>query len=214
MLYLPHEIGLVGMAYHQEAGKVVLVVLDMVFQHLHAIEPGGIGMADGRPTLAAVAADVFGTPRGVLAFHCLDTGMVGEKVAALHQRHGVRVDLGHAGPVVVGQTADGMLDVQTVFAHDGSTRRAQQFIIMQQRAGYRVLNGEKANHGGVTSDILEYLFEGRAADDLQLFSFEILMCRYIMKRPDYSLYCYSLHSYLLFMQKSRSNRLEAGLLLC
>ena len=62
MLYLPHEIGLVGMAYHQKAGKVVLVVLDMVFQYLHAIEPGGIGMADGRPTLAAVTCLLYTSP--------------------------------------------------------------------------------------------------------------------------------------------------------
>ena len=44
------QVGLVGIRHHQETREVMLVVLDMVFQHLQPIQTCRLGMADGRPS--------------------------------------------------------------------------------------------------------------------------------------------------------------------
>jgi len=42
-------------------------------------------------------------------------------------------------------------------------------------------------------DLLEHLFEGAAANQLNLFPLEVKVCRDVVERPYQSLYCNSLH---------------------
>jgi hypothetical protein len=96
-------------------------------------------------------------------------------------------------PVVFRQTTDAVGDVELVFSHNGGARVAQQLVVVEQRTRYRVLDGEHADGGGVLLDVAKHLFEGGTTYQLYLFSLEIQVRRYIVERPDQSLYRYSLH---------------------
>ena len=173
----------------------MLVVLNLVFQHPQSVSPCGVGMADGSP--AATLQSLYHLCRacGVLCLHSLQLGMVGQECAALHQCHGVRVHLGDGVPRVVGQTADAVLDVQLVFAHHRRARVAQQFVVVQQASSNGVLDGRKADDCRVALDLLEHLFERRAAHHLHLLAVEVLPCGNVVERSQFALYRYFLHSW-------------------
>ena len=78
-----------GVRHDEEAREVVLVGLDALFQHLHAVELGGVLRADGSVPVEAVAVDNLCAEGGVLAFDDLDVRVAAQEVAALHQGDGV-----------------------------------------------------------------------------------------------------------------------------
>ena len=131
-LYAAQEGGLAGVRHHQEAGEVVLVVVDVSLQHLHAIHPGGVVGANGGPSPRSVAGDILRGACRVLGLHGLHLGMAGEEGAALREGHGMGMHLGDGVPVVLGQAAYGMLYVQLVLPHHGGTALTQQLVIMEQ----------------------------------------------------------------------------------
>ena len=185
--------GLLRVAHHEESGEVVRVVVYSLLQHLHPVHPGSIAGADGSPSMHLVLGDVGCRACGVLSLHGLEVGMVGEKLAALHQSHRMGVNLLQGAPVVVGQAADAVLDVELVLAHHGGAALAEQLVVVQQAAGDGVLDGANADDGRVALDIFEHLLEGGAANQLYLLTLEILMGGNVVKRPQLSLYGYSLH---------------------
>ena len=189
----PEEVGLQGVAHHEEACEVVLVVLYRVLQYAHAVHLGCLAAADGCPSSAVLLLDILCRACGVLSLHHLQFGVVGEVVAALHQRHGVRVHLVHRSPVVLGQTADAVAYVQFMLSHDRRSRLLQQFVVVQQAPRDGVLYRHHAYGGGVALDVLEHLLECGAADELYLLSLEILMGGDIVEGAQQSLYCYSFH---------------------
>ena len=73
------------------------------------------------------------------------------------------------------------------------TTVAQQFVVVQQTSCYRILDGGHTYHRWVLTHTLIHLFKGVAANQLQLFSLEILMGGNVVERPYLSLYCNSLH---------------------
>ena len=132
--------------------------------------------------------------------------MLGQELTALHQGYRVRVDFRNGVPVILRQTADAVGDVEFVLPHYTGTTVAQQFIVMQQTTCNRIFDGKHANGCGILLDVLKDLFEGRAADELYLFSLEIQVCRDIVERPDQSLYGNSLHlNYYLFTFHLKTN---------
>ena len=191
------QVGLVGMRQHQEAREVVLVVLDVVFQHLQPVEPRSLGMADGGPPAPAALGNHLRRTGRVLGLHVLHARMLRQEPAALHQRHGVRVDFLDALPVVIGQAADAVRDVELVLTDNGRARVAQQLVVVQQRAGNGVLDGHQAHHRGVLAHALEHLLERRAADELYLLTLEIEVGGYVVERAHKALYRYSLHTSVL-----------------
>ena len=198
------QVGLVGIAHHQEARKIVLVVLDVVLQHLQTVKPRGLGMADGGPPAPALLGYHLGGAGGVLGLHILQLRVAGQKVATLHQGHGVRVYLADGAPVVAGQTADAMGDVQLMLAHNGGARIAQQLVVVQQRTGYGVLNGRHAYHRGVLLQALKHLLKRGAALQLYLLALEVEVGGYVVKRARQSLYRYSLHTIIIYLFLSTS----------
>lgn len=81
-----------------------------------------------------------------------------------------------------------------MFANHRHAAIAQQLVVVQQRTRNGVLDGCHAYHGGVLTHALEHLFEGVAANQLQLFALEILVGCDVVKRPCDALYRYSLHT--------------------
>ena len=187
------HVGLVRVRYHQESGEVVLVVLDVILQHLQSVQSSGLGVADGGASaLHSLGYHLCRSGR-VFRLHILKLWVLSQEVATLHQRHWVRVHLGDGVPVVLRQATDAVSDVQLVLAHHRSAAVAQQLVVVQQRARDGILDGQHADGGGVLTHLVEHLFEGSAAYQLYLFALEVKVCRDIVERPYQSLYCYSLH---------------------
>ena len=112
------------------------------------------------------------------------------------------MNLRNAVPVVVRQTADAVCDVQLMLTHDGRAWVGQQFVVVQQRAGNGILYRRHADDRRVFLNVVEHLFECRAADKLYLLTLEIQVCRNVVERPYQSLYRYSLHLSVLLIQKT------------
>jgi hypothetical protein len=103
------------------------------------------------------------------------------------------VHLGDGLPRVVGQTADAVCDVKFMLSYHCGAAFAQQLIVVQQRAGNGILYGSHGNHCGILTQLLVDLFEGLAADELQLLALKILVGGNVVKRPYLALYGHSLH---------------------
>lgn len=192
----------------------MLVRLDAFLQHLHPVD-GRCGLgADGGLSAALMACDVGCGACRVLGLHHLQVRMLAEEVAALHQRHGVRVHLGERVPVVVWQTHNTVFDAQLMLAHDGHRRLAQQLIVVQQRSCNGVLDGRHADGRRVLADGVEQLLERVAADELDVLVGEELVGGNVVVAAFYALYSNAFHllSFIsfLFTKKSRLGR-EAGL---
>ena len=89
--------------------------------------------------------------------------------------------LGNGVPVILRQTADAVGDVQLVLADDGSTRVAQQLVVMQQRARNSVFYRQHADGRRVLLDRSKDLLERRAADQLYLLTLEVQVCCNVVK---------------------------------
>ena len=109
------------------------------------------------------------------------------------------MNLADGAPIVVGQTADAMGDVQLVLSHNSGAALAQQFVVVQQRTGYRILDSCHAYHRRVFMDALEHLLKRGAALQLYLFTLEVEVGRNVVERTRQSLYSYSFHLYLILI---------------
>ena len=119
-----------GVGNYQKAGEVVLVGLDALLQHLHAVAFGCSFGADGGMAFQLFALDDFGTQCRVFAFHYFDLGVLAEEFAALHQGDGVGVDFGDVVPVFFGQADEAVRDAQLVFTYDLCAALPQQFVVV------------------------------------------------------------------------------------
>ena len=102
------HIGLVRIRYHEETGEVVLVVLDMILQHLQSIEPRSLRMTDGSPALVSALGNHLCRTSRILGLHILQRGMLSQELTALHQGHRMGMDLRDGVPIVIRQTTDTM----------------------------------------------------------------------------------------------------------
>lgn len=102
-------------------------------------------------------------------------------MAALHQGYGMRMNLTDGIPIVVRQTTNGMLDMEFVLAYDGCTRFPQQFVVVKQRAGDGILDGQHAHDGGVALDMRENFLESSATKQLHMLALEVSVSRYVVK---------------------------------
>ena len=150
-------------------------------------------MADGCPTATLQATNHLCRTGCILCLDGLQRGMIGQELPTLHECHGMGVHLGDGFPRVFGQTADAMLDVELMLAHDGCAGVAQQLVVAEQRSRNGILDGSHANDRRVTLDLLVDLLEGGTADNLYLLVLEILMGRDVVERPQFALYCYPFH---------------------
>ena len=187
------HVGLIWIAHYQETGKVMLIVLNVVFKHLQSVQLCCLRMTDGSPSTFLSLSYHLSRTCSVLSFYILKLRMLCQKVAALHQSHWVRVNLGNSVPIVLRQTADAVSNVQLVLAYHRCTAVAQQLVVVQQATSNRILYGQHTYGSGILLYLLEHLFEGAAAYKLYLLSLEVKVCRYIVERPYQSLYCNSLH---------------------
>ena len=108
----------------------MLIILNTVLQHLQSIESGSLSMTDGRPSLVLPFGNHLSRACSIVTFNDAQVGMVLQIVACLHQGHRMRVYLGNGIPVIIGQTADTMSDVQFMLAHNGCTAITQQLIVV------------------------------------------------------------------------------------
>jgi hypothetical protein len=59
---------------------------------------------------------------------------------------------------------------------------------VEQAASDGVFDGGHTDAGRVALDVLEHLFESGAADDLNLFTLEVLVCGDVVERPELQLF--------------------------
>ena len=74
------------------------------------------------------------------------------------------MDFLNIGPVILGQTEEGVFDAQLVFAHDGQAGVPQQFVVMELRPSDGVLDGHEADGCGFLLEHLKYLLKSRATE--------------------------------------------------
>ena len=103
------------------------------------------------------------------------------------------VHFAQIAPVLVGQTHDAVADAQLVFADDGGSAFAQQFVVMEQAAGDGVLYGHHPDDIAVLADAFKDVFEGIATDQFNLVVLEELVGGNVVVRSRNSLYCYLFH---------------------
>lgn len=96
-------------------------------------------------------------------------------------------------PVVVGQAADAVSDVQLMLADNRRAGIAQQLVVVQQGACNSVLDGGHRDNRRILPHAVVDLLERLTADELQLLAAEILMGCDVVERARLSLYGYSLH---------------------
>ena len=111
------HVGFVGIAHHQETGKVMLVILDVVFKNLQSVQLCCLSMTDGSPSAFLSLCYHFGRSGSILCFNVLQLWMICQEVTTLHQCHRVRVYLSNSIPIVLRQTADAVSNVQLVLAY-------------------------------------------------------------------------------------------------
>ena len=123
--------------------------------------------------------------------------MLAQEFAALHQGDGVRVDLGDVVPVFFGQADETVRDAQFVFADNLRTALSQQFVVVEQATCNGVLDGQHADDLAVVADGLEHVFKCSAADQFDVFAFEVPVCCNVVKGTQCSLDGYSFHIIVL-----------------
>jgi len=131
--------------------------------------------------MALVFHYVFGRACGVLGFDYFQSWMVGQKLVALHQCYGMGMHFMDCRPVVFGQATDRVLYVQLMLADYRYARLAQQLIVVQQAACYRVLDGHHAYDCRIGLYGTEDILECGAADELNLLAVEILSGRNVVE---------------------------------
>ena len=158
-------------------------------------------MTDGSPATFPLLTDHLGGTCGVLSLDILQLRVLTEELPTLHQCDRVRVYLLYGVPVILWQTADAVRDMQFVFAYYRSARITEEFVVMQQTAGNRVLYRQHADGRRVLLNGSKDLLECRAADKLYLLPLEVEVGSNIVERPYESLNGYSLH-FLFLLNKN------------
>ena len=187
------HVGLIWIAYHQETGKVMLIVLNVVFKNLQSVQLCCLSMTNGSPSALLSLSYHLSRTCSVLSFYILKLRMICQEVAALHQCHRVRVYLSNSIPIVLRQTTDAVSNVQLVLAYHRCAAVAQQLVVVKQATCYCILNSQHTYSCGILFYLLEHLFESATTNKLYLLSLEVKVCRYIVERPYQSLYCNSFH---------------------
>ena len=172
----------------------MLVGLDFLFEHLHAVERCCKLRADGGMSSHLLFADYLGRTCCVVSLYHLKLRVTFEKIAALHQSHRMRVDFCDVCPVLIRKAHDGVRDAQLVFAYDLHSAFAKELVVVEQRTGNGVLYGNKSNDIAVLLHLFKHLFEGVAADEFYLCALEISVACHIVETSHFSLYCYFNHT--------------------
>ena len=136
------------MSEDEEASEIVFVCLDAFPQHFHSVDFGGVAMTDGSVSQSMLPADIGCSPCCVGHFDYLEVRMTSEKLATLHECDGMRVNFGKVFPILFGQTHNAMTDAELVFAHNRHTAVSQQFVVVEQAAGNRVLYRHESQQVG------------------------------------------------------------------
>ena len=194
-----YEAGLVGVGccgavgglrgQDEEAGVVVLVVLDGAVENLQPIKPSGVRMTDGGVSMQVLAADGGGCASRIVGQHHFVGGMGGQVVATLCQGYGVGVHLDDAGGVVLGEAEQAMLDVQLVLADDAHAALAQEFVVVEQAARDGIFDGHEAEYGTVCLHGAKEGLECVATDELQRLAFKVLVGGDVVEGTADALYC-------------------------
>jgi hypothetical protein len=103
------------------------------------------------------------------------------------------MDFGQRTPIVFGQADAIVLDAELVFAHDGHSIFAQEFVVVEEASGDGVLNGQHPYHRAVLLDVLEDFLERVTTDEFDVFAREELVGGDVVERARYTLYSYSFH---------------------
>ena len=119
--------------------------------------------------------------------------MTVKEVAALHQRYGVGVHFHDVVPTFVGQAHQAVGDSQFVLADDHRAAVAEQFVVVEETSGNRVLDSHHAQHVGVGGHLGEHILKCVAADDLKLIACEILVGGDVVETAYNSLDCDSFY---------------------
>ena len=178
------------MGEDEEAREVMLVRLDAFLQDLHAVDVGGVAVADGGVSVPPFAADVSCGACGVSNFYNLEVRMQREKFAALHESDRMGVDLRQVFPTLPWQTHDAVADAELVFAHDGHAALAQQFVVVEQASCDGVLYCHESQHVWACLEPCKHLLEGVAADQFHLLALEEAMSGNVVETALDALYCY------------------------
>ena len=101
----------------------------------------------------------------------------------------------NGGPIVVGQAAEAVLDMQFMLTDHSGARVTQQFVIMEQTSCDSVFDGRHSYHCGVAPDIVIDFLEGGTADDLHLLTLEVQVCGDVVERPYSTLNGYTFHDF-------------------
>ncbi len=163
---------------NEETGEVALVGLYPAGQYLHAVQVGGILRADGGMANQVALFDDLGRTCRIGHLGYLDIGQARlQEDLALTQGYRVRIDLDEVVHLRARQSAQDVADVQAMLAHNLQLRVAQQFVVLQQVAGYGVLDGHDAQYARVCGQGVEHALKGRAAHRLKVLAGEVLLGR-------------------------------------
>ena len=159
--------------HDQEAGEVALVGLDALGQDVQTVDLGRQPAADGGMPREVVLGYLLGAARRVVLFDEFHARVGLEKLAALHQGHGVRVNLAYVVEGLARQSGQYVRDAQLVFPHDVQIALAQQLVVLQQAAGDGILDGDDAQQGAVECHAVEHLGKGGTGDGLDFLLAEV-----------------------------------------
>lgn len=160
--FVEGEVG-AGVCQDEEAGVVLFHGLDAVGEDLEAVELGGISTADGGMASDSIAGNVACAAGGVEVLHHLHAGMPAQPCLALHECHGVAVDLGDIFEARAWEGTEGVGYAHLVLAHDAEVGPAEEFVVALYAAGDGVFECRQAEHGGVGVEGVEEVGEGVAA---------------------------------------------------
>ena len=117
---------------------------------------------------------------------------------ALGERYGVRMDFLQRAPVVFRQADAVVLDAELVFAYDGCSAIAKQFVVVKQASGDGILDGQHTDDVAVLMHVLEDFLERVATDEFDFVIREELVGCDVVERTGDTLYGYSFHGSAFF----------------
>ena len=156
--------GVGGCLEQGEAGEVVGIVFDGGGKDLGAVLAGGEVAGNGGQSWVPDLHDLTDAAGSVLGHGLRDGGMGGEKILALGEGDGVRLDAAHAAKRRAGAADDAVTDAQDDFAGHGERTLVQQVIAAQHGTGESVLQGNEDEIGAALGDRVEQRFESGAGD--------------------------------------------------
>ena len=132
-------------------------------------------MANGSLSAQTIVAYQRCATGCIFCFNSLHGRMTGQKLPALHECNGVRVNFDDGIPIVFGHTADAMLYVKLVLADDSLATCTQKLVVMQQRSGNGIFDSHHTNGCRVEPCMLKNLFERGTTVELYLLIRKVLM---------------------------------------